>query len=173
MGNITQIQAIQEGSIVCHTATLYNILGLSNEQSSKKLLVTNGVPQGSILGPILFNIYVADMSKNTISTCIQYADDTNLYHHAKPTKIDECAEKMNSDLTNLVQWSKSTNLIFNSLKTKSLLFATKHMSRAHNLNDPDVYHLNSSGSCIDRVQSYKYLELFLQRISHGMTTSTR
>ena len=42
-----------------------------------------GIPQGSILGPLIFNLYVADLSNilPTITKCAQYADDTTLYSH--------------------------------------------------------------------------------------------
>ena len=52
-----------------------------NDKSSQRKLVEFGVPQGSVLGPILFNLYVSDL-QNLIETNIcQYADDTTCYEH--------------------------------------------------------------------------------------------
>ena len=125
-----------------------------NDKESDKLTVLNGVPQGSILGPVLFNIYVHDMSMNTNAKCIQYADDTSLYRHTKPRKLAECVGKVNDDIKNLEQWSESHNLLFNSKKTKTLLFSTQQMARRHNLD----YEIKSSDEkTIERVREFKLL----------------
>ena len=57
-----------------------------DEKSSDCLTVTNEVLQGSIIGPILFNIYVHDLKHET---CIQYADDTSIYRHLSTKKYGE------------------------------------------------------------------------------------
>ena len=48
-----------------------------------------GVLQGSILGPMLFNLYVTDMSTFTSSTCLHFADDTTLYKRCKVKDIPD------------------------------------------------------------------------------------
>lgn len=125
--------------------------------SSDLLQVTNGVPQGSILGPMLFNIYVSDMCRQTNGSCLQYADDTSLYHHAKPKDLVACAGVVNEDVRKLVNWSRSTNLIFNSAKTKSILFSTKQMSITHKLHRENIFLINSTTENIERVKSLKIL----------------
>ena len=59
----------------------------SNKSCYKK--INFGVPQGSILGPILFNIYVSDMKNEFEPPCIHYADDTNFYEHCKVSEISQ------------------------------------------------------------------------------------
>ena len=61
-----------------------------------------GVPQGSILIPICFNLCVADMSSITPNTnCIQYADDSTLYRSCKINKKDKCIKELEKDLTSI------------------------------------------------------------------------
>ena len=59
----------------------------SNKSRHEK--INCGVPQGSILGLILFNIYVSDMKNEFDSPCIQYADDANFYEHCKVSEIPQ------------------------------------------------------------------------------------
>ena len=134
------------------------------------ILSTGYVPQGSILGPVMFNIYVADLSevvKN--STCVQYADDSSLYDHCKPRNLPSCIQRMTENLEGVIKWSKSTNLIFNSIKTKSMLFSTTQMNRIHNLNRDDVVVLKPCDQEIARVKSYKILGM---TFTENMTWNT-
>ena len=77
-----------------------------------------GVPQGSILGPILFNLCVAAMSQMTESKCLQYADDTALYQTCKASQRHACINSIEEYIHSLSRWSTDTNVIFNSAKTK-------------------------------------------------------
>ena len=55
-----------------------------------------GVPQGSILGPMIFNLYVSDLHEVTPPSmeCVQYADDTSLYSHSNVKELDSRAVDM-------------------------------------------------------------------------------
>ena len=106
-----------------------------NDKSSSLLNTTFGVPQGSILGPVIFNLYVTDMSTHLKSSeSLQYADDTTLYTHCKPAQLQQQTNHLATDLSNLKNWSSASNLVFNGNKTKAMLFSTKQMSRLHKLN---------------------------------------
>ena len=68
---------------------------------SSPLTAKYGVPQGSILGPIFFNLCVADMSSITPnSNCIQYADDSTLYRSCKINKKDRCIKELERSYLN-------------------------------------------------------------------------
>ena len=114
-----------------------------------------GVPQGSILGPVLFNLYVNDLSENlddSISSH-QYADDTTIYAHCKPADIKSCEEKIQSNLDKLSTWSSSnTNLVLNPNKTKVMLFSTSQLSRVHQLDEDRYVHLHANGIELKRTK---------------------
>ena len=84
--------------------------------TSRELPVTSGVPQGSLLGPILFLLFVDDLP-NTVKTLrvACYADDTKIFKSID--SITDC-NALQSDLNDLVSWSESSGLIFNQSKCK-------------------------------------------------------
>ena len=65
--------------------------------------VKSGVPQGSVLGPLLFLIYINDLERNIKSNIIFFADDTMLFSVVKNTKIS--ADDLNHDLEVIFQWA--------------------------------------------------------------------
>ena len=71
------------------------------------------VPQGSILGPILLNLCVHDLSENSFGECLRFADDTTLYHYCKVNYIiTENAKLLEANINSLESWSKKSNLVF-------------------------------------------------------------
>ena len=105
-----------------------------DDKRSSSLKVNFGVPQGSIMGPPFFNIYVADLQSTVTNRCHQYADDTTLYAHAKPIELGECISSIKSDLTKLEDWADKCNVAINLTKTKCMVISTKQMSTAHTLD---------------------------------------
>ena len=59
------------------------------------LLVTHRNLQGSILGSVLFNIYVSDTSEHTPGTCLEYIEDTSLYYHTTVNDLDTFVKQVN------------------------------------------------------------------------------
>ena len=115
-----------------------------------------GVPQGSILGPVLFNLYVLDLPNHLESSnTLQYADDTTLYGHCKPAEIERKTTELSNDLNRLKHWSDASNLVFNNTKTKSMMFTTKQLARAHSLDDAEKIKCN--GNQLESVDTLKVL----------------
>ena len=79
--------------------------------------VTSGIPQGSVLGPLLFVCYVNDMPENLTSMAYMYADYTKVYRNNR-THIDR--EVLQSDLRRLEDWSRKWQLRCNAGKCKVL-----------------------------------------------------
>ena len=116
----------------------YGIRGVTNNWfksylSSRKQFVTingvnsdlqpmnYGVPQGSVLGPLLFLIYINDLhSIIKFSTTRHYADDTNLL--IKNKSLKQLKKHVNFDLRNLELWLKSNKISLNAGKTEMLIF---------------------------------------------------
>ena len=132
-----------------------------NDKRSNQTIVTFGVPQGSILGPVLFNLYVQDMINNISSQSIQFADDTSIYRSCKAKKIQDSASNLTEDLNNLGRWCEESNLIFNADKTKTMLFSTPQMSRVHNLSSNDSYTVKHNNIALERVRTWKLLGIKL------------
>ena len=79
--------------------------------------VTSGVPQGSVLGPILFVIYVNEVPKLVSSKIKIFEDDTKLYG---PVRSQVDAQRIQEDLDVLVEWSKKWMLKFSISKCKTM-----------------------------------------------------
>lgn len=100
--------------------------------------VTSGIPQGSVLGPVLFICYVNDMPLNIHSNIKIFADDTKLF-----SKIDSKSdsENLQQDLTNLEAWTNIWQLRFNATKCKVMHIGNK--------NQHYTYHMTENGETVE------------------------
>ena len=88
--------------------------------------IESGVPQGSVLGPLLFLIYINDLQKNIKSNIIFFADDTMLFAVIKDPQLS--ASDLNHDLEVINQWAHQWKMAFNPDPTKQateILFSCK------------------------------------------------
>lgn len=94
---------------------------LKNE-ASDPLAIARGVPQGSILGPLLFSCYVNDL-KQQLKYCKfhMYADDVQIYCGAEVGSLKDTVGMVNSDLQNVYRWASANGLSLNPQKSKCLI----------------------------------------------------
>ena len=131
-----------------------------DDKLSPRESISFGVPQGSILGPILFNIYVSDMKDNCENcTCVQYADDSNIYKSCKPANVDSTIECVQKTLNDIYKWSKQKNLLFNPDKTKFMIFTTNRPR----LRDAALQMCPDENTVLNRTESSKVLGVQLQQ----------
>ena len=114
-----------------------------------------GVPQGSVLGPVLFLVYINDLEEGIKSSIKFFADDTSLYSIVNNPEVS--AGELNHDLNLIGQWAYQWKMSFNPDPTKQaeeILFSNKHKSPNH----PPI-HFNHTE--VKRVQHHKHLGLIL------------
>lgn len=130
-----------------------------NGKTSVPKQVPLGVPQGSVLGPLLFILYINDMKK-AIKYCDLnlFADDTVLFIAEQDPK--EAVRKIREDIVTLTKWLKFKKLKLNVQKTKSMIITNKKQI------DLDELTLEIDGSVIERVEVFKYLGVY---IDHKLT----
>ena len=101
-----------------------------NRKSSKEYSVKAGVPQGSILGPTLFLLYINDLPDDVICNIAIYSDDTTLY--CKCDQVSdlwqelELASEVECNLQDTVDWGRKWLVDFNAGKTQLALFDWFH-----------------------------------------------
>lgn len=92
-------------------------------QQSKEICVTSGVPQGSILGPLFFNIFINNIIDGLNVKCLLYADDMKIYGHIRDTH--DCV-KLQLALDQLSLWCVNNRLALNVSKCNVMSFSLKH-----------------------------------------------
>ena len=126
-----------------------------NGQTSEAHKINAGVPQGSLLGPTLFLLFINDLPDHIISSFVDiYADDTTMYGCTAVDLSDsDLAAGLSADLEQVVQWGKAWQVTFNSSKTKLLSF--------HHHREPVFHPVQMEGSnlveapCLEKLLGLK------------------
>ena len=120
--------------------------------------VTSGVPQGSVLGPLLFNLFISDISHSLNSKCLLFADDTLIY---RPIQSPADELSLQADLDAIDLWSVANGMKINT--NKSMIM---HMTRSTKTLALPEYSIH--GSSLKITATYKYLGVV---INHNLTWS--
>ena len=126
-----------------------------NGQVSQWTNIEAAVPQGSILGPLLFFIYINDLSDDLSTNAKLFVDDTSLFSVAHD--INTSAAHLNNDLRKISNWAFQWKMSFNpdpSKQAQEVIFFRKHQKISH----PSIYFNNNP---IESVSSQKHLGMIL------------
>ena len=151
-----------------------------NGTCSNLLSIGKGVPQGSILGPLLFIIFINDIHRSSKEfKFITYADDTTLFSSLSSFIPDSnrsmanASETINSEINKVTDWLIANKLSLNVNKTKLMVF--HYYQRI--LEDTDIPNLMINGSSIERVSEFDFLVLtlneFMSWSSHAKKVSNK
>ena len=124
-----------------------------NDHSSNMKYVKCGVPQGSILGPVLFLIYIndlADVCKNVFS--IFFADDSNIFKNGKD--LLTLQGTINTELREISMWLNANKLFMNISKTQYMVFSGRKM-------EDHLVNLQIDGQPLTRVFKSKFLGIII------------
>ena len=123
--------------------TLRSQVVVLSDSSSEQLYIECGVPQGSVLGPILFTMYTSplgDIARRVGLSYHLYADDTQLYVAFKPGTTDQvCCQQIQDCLVAMQEWMNSNFLKLNNDKTDVILIGSRHQ---HSLFEMEHITLN-------------------------------
>ena len=122
--------------------------------------VTSGVPQGSVLGPLLFIIYINDLPGNVESNAQMFADDTKVFTHINS---QDDVKRLQTDMDKLLEWSRTWLLKFNATKCKVM-----HMG---NSNPGGNYTMD--GVVLEEIESEKDLGVYITKDSKPSTQCTK
>ena len=132
-----------------------NLLKLTKSFLNNRSASKTGVPQGSILGPLFFLVYINDLGEKLSSTVKLFADDTSLFSEVYNTTSS--ASQLNNDLKIISRWAHKWKMSFNpdpSKRAQEVIFSRKSIKPAH----PDVFFNNLP---VSRTTYQKHLGLFL------------
>ena len=121
-------------------------------EKSPYVPVSSGVPQGSVLGPLLFLIYINDLPSHVQSKVRLFADDTVIY---LTVKSENDSKQLQRDLTRLERWERDWQMMFNPSKCNVIKITRKRK--------PSDFTYTLHGQILETIDHIKYLGVHLSR----------
>ena len=126
-----------------------------NGQTSSWKNILAGVPQGSVLGPILFLIYINDLPNGIESICKIFADDTSLFSKVKDATFSDT--QLNNDLNKISKWAFQWKMLFNPNASKQAI----EICFSHKRDNENYPSLVFNDTKVQLANSQKHLQLIL------------
>lgn len=127
-------------------------------QPSDFLSVKFGVPQGSVLGPLLFSLYINDLPLHLTCFSEMFADDTSL--NSKDKNPENLVSKLQNSVNELINWTELNHMALNPDKTKSMYITTRQKRKKISSPFPPLYIKEKE---IEEVDSHKILGVFVDK----------
>ena len=118
-------------------------------------IVTCGVLEGSVLGPLVLLIYVNDISENSLLSFLLFADDTNLFYSRRnPEILNQIA---NQKMCKVANWLRTNIFFLNISKTHFIIFKTENKEK------PSNFEIKINKETFEQVNSTKFLGLIIEK----------
>ena len=132
-----------------------------DEKFSSWCDVLAGVPQGGVLSPLLFSIFINSITRNISSLYHMYADDIQIYRQCNLEDLPDAISDVNNDLDAIYKWSQSFGISVNPIKSQVIIIGSPGITRR--IDWPNVPSVTYNGVCIPYCNNVKNLGVYIDQ----------